>query len=51
MLGTRKDSRTNIDPVCFLDEKPSTNTAVDSGASLLIVPDPFGLELSDTPGV
>ncbi|XP_042364669.1 AP2-associated protein kinase 1-like isoform X2 [Plectropomus leopardus] len=30
-------------------EKPSTILNVDSGSSLLVVPDPFGLELSDAP--
>ncbi|XP_049908712.1 AP2-associated protein kinase 1-like isoform X1 [Epinephelus moara] len=30
-------------------EKPSSILDVDSGASLLAVPDPFGLELSDAP--
>ncbi|KAM9338558.1 AP2-associated protein kinase 1-like [Symphorus nematophorus] len=30
-------------------EKPSALLDVDSGASLLVVPDPFGIELSDAP--
>lgn len=37
--------------LCFLVERPSSLLDVDSGASLLAVPDPFGtLELSDAPG-
>lgn len=36
---------------CFLVERPSTGLDLDSGTSLLVVPDPFGtLELKDTPG-
>lgn len=31
-------------------EKPTSIVDVDSGALLLVVPDPFGLELSDAPG-
>lgn len=38
-------------PSCFLVERPSTILDVDSGNSLLVVPDPFGtLEISDAPG-
>lgn len=36
---------------CFLVERPSTILDVESGNSLLVVPDPFGtLEMSDAPG-
>lgn len=38
-------------PSCFLVERPSTILDVNSGNSLLVVPDPFGtLEISDAPG-
>lgn len=37
--------------VFFIVERPSTILDVDSGSSLLVVPDPFGtLEMSDAPG-
>lgn len=36
---------------CFLVERPSTILDVESGNSLLVVPDPFGtLEMSDANG-
>lgn len=43
--------KTKETPSWFLVERPSTILDVDSGNSLLVVPDPFGtLEISDAPG-
>lgn len=42
---------TSLHLLCFLVERPTSILDVESGASLLAVPDPFHtLELSDAPG-